>query len=147
MYIYPHHTCAGEVAAWSRRFVPHCLFGRTLHEFGAHGLKMEALCFSETLVPTNQTIGHYNPQGHNANVHSRKHIRLYIVDYVRTCREIEKFVREVLLLSDCSLNWNVSKNVSKSSSSSSSSCMALQPISGLGLLFMRFRNLTLIDNR
>jgi hypothetical protein len=24
--------------------------------------------------------------------------------------------------------------------------MALQPISGLGLLFMRFRNLTLIDN-
>jgi hypothetical protein len=31
------------------------------------------------------------------------------------------------------------------SSSSSSSYMALQPISGLGLLFMRFRNLTLID--
>jgi hypothetical protein len=29
---------------------------------------------------------------------------------------------------------------------SSSSDMALQPISGLGLLFMRFRNLTLIDN-
>jgi hypothetical protein len=29
---------------------------------------------------------------------------------------------------------------------SSSSYMALQPISGLGLLFMRFRNLTLIDN-
>jgi hypothetical protein len=28
---------------------------------------------------------------------------------------------------------------------SSSSYMALQPISGLGLLFMRFRNLTLID--
>jgi hypothetical protein len=31
-------------------------------------------------------------------------------------------------------------------SSSSSSYMALQPISGLGLLFMRFRNLTLIDS-
>jgi hypothetical protein len=30
--------------------------------------------------------------------------------------------------------------------SSSSSYMALQPISGLGLLFMRFGNLTLIDN-
>jgi hypothetical protein len=30
-------------------------------------------------------------------------------------------------------------------SSSSSSYMALQPISGFGLLFMRFRNLTLID--
>jgi hypothetical protein len=29
---------------------------------------------------------------------------------------------------------------------SSSSYMVLQPISGLGLLFMRFRNLTLIDN-
>jgi hypothetical protein len=29
---------------------------------------------------------------------------------------------------------------------SSSSYMALQPISGRGLLFMRFRNLTLIDN-
>jgi hypothetical protein len=28
---------------------------------------------------------------------------------------------------------------------SSSSYMALQPISGLGLLFMRFSNLTLID--
>jgi hypothetical protein len=28
----------------------------------------------------------------------------------------------------------------------SSSYMALQPISGLGLLFMRFLNLTLIDN-
>jgi hypothetical protein len=34
----------------------------------------------------------------------------------------------------------------KKLSSSSSSYMALQPISGLGLLFMRFRNLTLIDN-
>jgi hypothetical protein len=33
-----------------------------------------------------------------------------------------------------------------SSSSSSTSYMALQPISGLGFLFMRFRNLTLIDN-
>jgi hypothetical protein len=33
-----------------------------------------------------------------------------------------------------------------STSASSSSYMALQPISGLGLLFMRFRNLTLIDN-
>jgi hypothetical protein len=29
---------------------------------------------------------------------------------------------------------------------SSSSYMALQPILGLGLLFMRFRNLTLIDD-
>jgi hypothetical protein len=33
------------------------------------------------------------------------------------------------------------------SSSSSSSDKALQPISGLGLLFMRFRNLTVIDGR
>jgi hypothetical protein len=32
------------------------------------------------------------------------------------------------------------------SNSSFSSYMALQPMSGLGLLFMRFRNLTLTDN-
>jgi hypothetical protein len=41
---------------------------------------------------------------------------------------------------------NIPMSQSISSFSSSSSYMALQPISGLGLPFMRFRNLTLIDN-
>jgi hypothetical protein len=35
--------------------------------------------------------------------------------------------------------------VSRWLNDSSSSYMALQPISGLGILFMMFRNLTLID--
>jgi hypothetical protein len=35
-------------------------------------MKMEAVCSSETLVPTYQTTRWYNPESHNMNVHSNK---------------------------------------------------------------------------
>jgi hypothetical protein len=53
--------------------------------------------------------------------------------------------RDIIISDVCRQSDCRREEGNNSSSSSSSSYMALQPISGLGLLFMRFRNLTLID--
>jgi hypothetical protein len=47
-----------------------CMWGtNVLEQLTASALKMEAVCSSETLVPTYKSTWHHNPENHNQHIH------------------------------------------------------------------------------
>jgi hypothetical protein len=68
----------GSDAVWTCRWVP--TFRRnTMPQSSA--LKMEAVCSSETLVPTYKSTRRHNPENHNQQLHRRENLRIRAVSF------------------------------------------------------------------